>query len=71
MMRSKDVVLVLLVLCVALRHAHYENTPIHIQKISLPKTETFKIEKKQKKTLIFFVFLLKTDCGYSLEPPRF
>ena len=20
--------------------------------------------------MIFFIFLLKTDCGYSLEPPR-
>ena len=33
--------------------------------ISLPKTENFRI-----KILIFFIFLLKTDCGYSLEPPH-
>ena len=45
---------------------HYENTTYsNIQKISPPKTENFQI-----KTLIFFIFLLKTDCGYSLEPPR-
>ena len=35
---------------------HYENTPIpNIQKISPPKTENF-----QTKTMIFFMFLLKT-----------
>ena len=35
---------------------HYENMPIsNIQKISPPKTENFQI-----KTMIFFMFLLKT-----------
>ena len=28
------------------------------------------LDKKIKKKLIFFIFLLKTDCGYSLEPPQ-
>ena len=30
-----------------------------------PKNENFQI-----KILIFFIFLLKTDCGHLLEPPR-
>ena len=35
--------------------------------------ETFTTKKKENfqiKILIFFKFPLKTDCGYSLEPPR-
>ena len=45
----------------SLRKHAYSN----VLKISSPKTESFQI-----KILIFFIFLLKTDCGYSLEPPR-
>ena len=37
----------------------------NIMKISPPKTESFQI-----KILIFFIFLLKTDCGYWLKPPN-
>ena len=37
-------------------------------------TENFTTKKwkfSDKKSLIFFIFLLKNiDCGYSLEPPR-
>ena len=44
-----------------LRKHSYSN----ILKFSPPKTESFQI-----KNLIFFIFLFKTDCGYSLEPPR-
>ena len=29
-----------------------------------------KIENFSRKVLIFFLFLFKTDCGYTLEPPR-
>ena len=45
-----------------LRTLHYENMPIQIyRKFDLQKLKIF---------MIFFIFLLKTDCGYSLEPPR-
>ena len=38
------------------KHIHYENTHIsNIQKIAPPKTENIQI-----KTMIFFMFLLKT-----------
>ena len=46
---------------------------------SITKTRLFKyienftsknIKFSDKKNLIFFIFLLKTDCGYLLEPPR-
>ena len=43
-----------------LRKHAYSN----ILKISPPKTENFQI-----KILIFFIFR-NTDCGYTLEPPR-
>ena len=47
--------------CSLRKHA-YSN----ILKISPPKTENFQM----KKTLMFFIFLLKNrDCGYLLEPP--
>ena len=48
---------------------HYENMPIQIyRKFHLQK---LKKKKSDKKTLIFFIFLLKNkDCRYSLEPPR-
>ena len=36
---------------------HLENIPIQIF-------------KKKKAGLMVFIYLLKTDCGYSLEPPR-
>ena len=49
---------------------HYENTPIEIyRKFHLQKLKIFR-KKQQQKNLIFFIFLLKTDCGYSLEPPH-
>ena len=35
-------------------------------KILLPKNENFHITNSD----IFIIFLLKIDCGYSLEPPR-
>ena len=34
------------------------------------KKKKKKKKKKQIKSLIFFIYLLKIDCGYSLEPPR-
>ena len=46
----------------ALRKHAYSN----IVKISQPK----KKRKSDKGILIFFIFLLKTDSWYSLEPPR-
>ena len=58
------------------------NNSVNIKKStigSITKTHLFKyIEKftsknwkfSDKKPMIFFIFLLKTDCGYSLEPPR-
>ena len=53
---------------------HYGNTPIQIyRKFPLPPPTPPPKKKKKKsqiKTLMFFIFLLKTDCGYSLEPPR-
>ena len=46
--------------------SHYENTPIQkILKILQAKMDNF-----QMKILILFIFLLKTDCGYSLEWPQ-
>ena len=45
---------------------HYENMPIQIYW----KFYHLEMKKNQINTLIFFTFLLKTDCGYSLEPPR-
>ena len=38
---------------------HLENIPIQI----------FEKKKKKKASLIVFIYLLKIDCGYSLEPP--
>ena len=37
----------------------------NILKVLQPKKGIF----SDKKNLIFFIFLLETDCGYSLEPP--
>ena len=47
--------------------SHYDNTPIQMywKFYNQKKKENFQI-----KILIFFIFLLKTYCGYSLEPPR-
>ena len=44
---------------------HYENTLFKFIENFTTKNENFQI-----KILIFFIFLLKTDCGYSLEPHR-
>ena len=44
-----------------LRKHAYSN----ILKILPPKNENFQIKNSD-----IFTFLLKTDCGYSLEPPR-
>ena len=49
------------IIAVTLRKHAYSN----ILKISPPKTESFQI-----KILIFFIFLHKTDCEYSLELPH-
>ena len=46
----------------SLRKQAYSN----IQKISLPKTENFRI----KKSNIFHISAQNIDCGYSLEPPQ-
>ena len=49
-----------------LHSIHYENTPIqYIENFTSKNWEFFQI-----KTMIFFIFLLKTYCGYSLEPHR-
>ena len=48
------------------RAKHYENTPMqYTEKFLVVKMKNF-----ARKILIFFLFLLKTDCGYMLEPPR-
>ena len=45
---------------------HYENMPIQIYwKFHHQKNENFQIKNSD-----IFIFLLKTDCGYSLEPPH-
>ena len=41
--------------------AHYVN-------MSMQYTEIFQVVKIE--ILIFFLFLRKIDCGYTLEPPR-
>ena len=52
----------------------YSDNRLCITKTCLFKyTENFITKKgkfSDKKNLIFFIFLLKTDCGYTLEPPR-
>ena len=42
-----------------------KNAYSNILKISLPK-----LKFSDKINLTFFIFLLKIDCGYALEPPR-
>ena len=42
-----------------------KHTYSNILKISPSKTESF-----QRKFFIYFIFLFKTDCGYSLELPH-
>ena len=52
---------------------YIENFPSPTPPPPKKKNERKKKKKKKKsqiKTLMFFIFLLKTDCGYSLEPPR-
>ena len=50
--------------------------PCNIQIFKSCKNRTFSLGSKigseifSRKILIFFLFLLKTDCGYTLEPPR-
>ena len=47
--------------------AHYENMPMQYTAIFHGcKIDNFSDEKN----VIFFLFLLKTDCGYMLEPPH-
>ena len=45
--------------------SHYEKTPIQVYWKFHKKMKVFR-----KKFWFFSIFLLKTDCGYSLEPPR-
>ena len=45
--------------------AYYENTPIQVYR----KFHLQKLKCSNEKNEIFH-FLLKIDCGYSLEPPR-
>ena len=42
----------------------------HIMLIKYIENFTTKTENFQIKILIYFIFLLKTYCEYSLEPPR-
>ena len=69
-------------ICLVHKMSHQVQSKIFFKTINLlyiTKTRLFKyienftskkIENFQIKTLIFFIFLLKTDCEYSLEPPR-
>ena len=64
--KRKANAMILLCGCAAKKHFPLrKHAYSNILKILPPKNENFQI-----KTLIFFIFLLKTDCGYSLEPPR-
>ena len=54
------------VTCSACAWKHYENMPIQY-------TEIFKVVKNEifcRKKNDIFLYLLKTDCGHTLEPPR-
>ena len=51
------------------QQSYFSRPVTYLEDIS--KTRLYKyIENFQIKTLIFFIFLPKTDCGYSLDPQR-
>ena len=51
----------------------FDNLDFALQKLALAIHGLFSAEKIEnfiRKVLMFFTYLHKTDCGYTLQPPR-